>query len=62
MIHGCGNRGREYGLCEVRVCEKLSPGSAKTWISRVYIPAPEVMGFREKSASGASSLPMLGVL
>ena len=29
-IHGCGTRGPEYGLWEIRVWQKLSPGHVKT--------------------------------
>ena len=55
-------RGREYALWEVRAWEKLSPGRVKTWKLGVYIPTPQAMIVREESASGASSLRILGML
>ena len=44
-----------------RSWEKLCPSRVKTWKSGVYIPTPQAMGVREESASGASSLRMLGM-
>ena len=59
--HGCGTRGREYELLEVRAWENLSPGRVKTLKSGVYVPTPQAMGVRGESAFGASSLRMWGM-